>query len=77
MFLVADVSAPGVQRVVDHEAVLQLAMVILDEMGEPERDREEAGALRRQVQPVGVCPSDDHRELSQRPRRRLLPRDSA
>jgi hypothetical protein len=47
-------AAPGVERVVHHQAVAQHLVVVGKDVRQAERDRIQAGRLRRQVQPRGV-----------------------
>src|SRR5687767_2829183 len=54
---------PEVQRVVDDEAVPELLMVVLEQAREPQRDGQETGALRREVEAGGVCTAHDDREV--------------
>ena len=38
-------------------------MIVREVPGEAERDRQKPGCLRRQIQPFGIRPANDHREL--------------
>src|SRR5258708_37204618 len=59
MRLALKISAPGVERVVHYQAVLQHFVVVGEYGGEAERDRIEASRLRRQLQPRSVGTADD------------------
>src|SRR5260221_5930295 len=60
------ISAPGVERVVHYQAVLQHFVVVGEYGGEAERDRIEASRLRRQLQPRSVGTADDGRQCHKR-----------
>src|SRR3989449_9141121 len=59
------VLAPGVERVVDEHAVLEHFVVILVKARQAERDREQPGGLRREIETVRICAAHDDRELPQ------------
>jgi hypothetical protein len=58
--------APGVERVVHHHALLQHLVVVLEIARQPERDRREAGGLRREIEPRRVGAAHDDREVRER-----------
>ena len=64
MSLTSDIAAPGIQRVVEHEAVTQLLVVIPEIVRQAEGDREEPGALRGEVGPCCVGAADDDSQLA-------------
>src|SRR6478609_3141921 len=57
--LADQMAAPGVERVVQDHAVLQHLVVVGVDVAEAQRDREQAVALRRKVEPRGVGASHD------------------
>ena len=59
------VLAPGVERVVDEHAVLEHFVAILVKARQAERDREQPGGLRREIETVRICAAHDDRELPQ------------
>src|SRR5215469_8023113 len=66
MRLALEPRAPGIERVVHHHAVAQHLVVIGEDVREAERERIEAGRLRREVEPRGVGAANDNRKLLQR-----------
>src|SRR4029450_8263971 len=64
--LPSDIAAPGIQRVVEHEAVTQLLVVIPEVVRQAEGDREEPGALRGEVAQCRVGAEDDERHITTR-----------
>lgn len=54
---------PGVQGVVEHQAIPKLLMVILEHVRKAQRNRQQAGALRREISPAGDSPPYDEGEL--------------
>src|SRR5260370_42097916 len=65
MGLTVAIAAPGVKRVVHHHAVLEHRMVVREVGREPERQREQAWRLRRELQMCGVGPAHDQRERAE------------
>src|SRR5882757_3398661 len=61
-----EATTPGVERVVDDHAMLQHFVVVGEDMAEAERDREQAGRLRREIEARGIGASDDVGELLER-----------
>ena len=55
-------TAPGVERVVHHHAVLEHRMVVCEIRREPERQREQARRLRREFGPRRIGAAHDRRE---------------
>src|SRR6476661_152553 len=66
VYLFLSLLAPGVERVVHHQAVLQHLVVVRVVARETKRDRREARGLRREVEPGGVGPAHDEREVRER-----------
>src|SRR5260370_8418633 len=65
MGLTLAIAAPGVKRVVHHHAVLEHRMVVREVGREPERQREQAWRLRRELEMCGVGPAHDQRERAE------------
>src|SRR5688572_10231668 len=61
--LLPHLPAPGIQRIVQHEPLTNHLVIVGEVAGEPQRDRQQPRRLGRQVQPVGVGPPHDDREL--------------
>src|SRR5258706_13485936 len=59
VLFVTYVTAPRVQRVVDHHPVLQHRMVVGEIVRQAERNREQSGGLRRQLQLARVGAAHD------------------
>src|SRR6266545_7484870 len=59
-------AAPGVERVVNHHAVLQHLVIIGKICRKPKRDCEQAAALRRQIVARGVGAADDRGKVVER-----------
>ena len=57
--------APRVQRVIERQRRLQHGVVVGMQPRQAQRDRQQPGGLRRQVQPAGVGPAHDARERRQ------------
>ena len=56
---------PGVERVVDRQAMAQHGLIVPDVRGETERDSEQASGLRREPKAVSIGASHDAGELSE------------
>ena len=64
--LVVHVATPREERVVDDESVLELFVIVAVVVRQPERDREQSGRLRREIQARGVRAAHDSRDLVER-----------
>ena len=56
---------PRVERVIDHETVPQLLVVVLKYARQAERNGEEPGTLRRRVESIRVCAPNDSRQFGE------------
>ena len=61
--LVPHMLAPCIERVIDHEAMPKLLMIIPKVVGQTEGDRQEAGCLRSKVEPRRVRRTNDDGDL--------------
>ena len=62
MSFLASFSEPGVERVVNHEAMPQLLVVILKKSRKPQGYRQQSGTLGLDVKSLRVGPANDARE---------------
>src|SRR5262245_5802099 len=61
--LADQMTTPGVERVVHHQAMAQHLLVVLVDVAKAQGYREQAGRLRRQVEPRGIGAAHDLGEL--------------
>ena len=62
MRLPLQVPGPAIQRVVEHQALLQELLVVGDVISQPGRNGPQAGGLLRQRVVVGIGPAHDGRQ---------------
>jgi hypothetical protein len=66
MPLASGAGEPGVERIVDDEAVAELFGIVIEELRQAKRHGEQAGALGDQVEARGVGAANDRREVAKR-----------
>src|SRR6185369_6437997 len=66
MRFAARMTAPSIQRIVDHHAVFQHLVVVAIQVRQPERNRQQPWGLWRQVGPRRIGASHDNGELGER-----------
>ena len=66
MRLLGGIPAPAVEGVVEQHACLELLEVVAEHARKAERGREEAGRLRREIEPRGVGGAHDRRQTVER-----------
>ena len=66
MAFAARLAQPRVQRIVDDEPMPQLHMVVLEESREPERNRQQSGALGFRLELIGIGTANYARKLPER-----------
>ena len=65
MRLVVSALAPRVERVVNDHAVPEHVVIVREQSRQPQRDRQQAGGLRRKIEASGVGAANDRCEFAQ------------
>jgi hypothetical protein len=61
----AELGAPEVERVIEHETVPQHLVIVDEARAQAERCRQQAGRLRCEIRPLGVGATDEPGEFLQ------------